>query len=115
MRYATRLAATNDLPACLANSSPMMSRAFYCPAFRFSVGASLLAKIANHNAADSGLTRRSWVFREQARSYNEWVMSGQGFEQRINILQHTRIALLAPVQGDHLLVRLDLVDVGRQR
>ncbi|MNN58582.1 hypothetical protein D3C81_1736370 [compost metagenome] len=30
------------------------------------------------------------------------------------MLQHLGLALLAPIQGDHLLVGLDLVDVGRQ-
>jgi hypothetical protein len=42
------------------------------------------------------------------------LISRQRFEHRINVLQNGRLALLAPIQGDHLLVRLDLVDIGWQ-
>ena len=38
----------------------------------------------------------------------------QRFQHRVNVLQNSRLALLAPIQGNHLLVRLDLVDVGWQ-
>ncbi|MNF55963.1 hypothetical protein D3C85_1068040 [compost metagenome] len=41
-------------------------------------------------------------------------VSGEGFEGGVDLLQHLGLALLAPVQRDHLLVRLDFVDVGRQ-
>lgn len=43
------------------------------------------------------------------------VLSGQRLEQRIDALQVAGFAPLAPVEGNHLLVGVDLVDVGRQR
>lgn len=41
-------------------------------------------------------------------------VSRQRFQRRVDILQNRRLALLAPVQGDHLLVRFDLENIPRQ-
>ncbi len=51
--------------------------------------------------------------REQARSYRG-SGSGQRLEGDIDVLQNLGLALLAPIQGDHLLVGLNLVDIVRQ-
>ncbi|MNC65393.1 hypothetical protein D3C75_1156780 [compost metagenome] len=40
--------------------------------------------------------------------------SGKGFQRGIDLLQNVGLALLAPIQGNHLLVGLDLVDITRQ-
>ena len=42
------------------------------------------------------------------------LMLRQRFQHCVNVLQHRRLALLAPIQSNHLLVRLNLVDVGWQ-
>lgn len=63
---------------------------------------SIVGKGAKGRAVSSPLKMPTWA-------------SGQRFKQRINVLQNLRVALLAPIQGNHLLVGLDFVDIGRQR
>ena len=126
MGYPARLAAiamrqdehpdvqNTDLPACLANSSPMMMSGFLLPAVCLPVGASLLAKIVNDNAGLLDERCALGFFASKLAPTVSETVSGKGLEQLVDGLQITRFALLAPIQGDHLLVSLDLVDVAWQ-
>ena len=48
------------------------------------------------------------------RSRGRGPISGERLERGVDLLQNLGLALLAPVQSDHLLVGLDFVDIARQ-
>ena len=112
-----------ELPACLANLSPMMMSGFLllcscCRACETAFGDEVVVNPERTISLmdprcpidDCFAAGRSLAGSTAATDR----VSGESFERGINLLQNFGFALLAPIQGNHLLVRFNLVDIGRQ-